>query len=253
MAWESGSAHSRGYGAAWRKLRLRIMRRDMWLCQPCQRNGLITPATECDHIKPKANGGDDDPANLQAICSACHADKTQAEAKEAQQELCNQGKAFVGADGWPVEPKKWGYSIPHGLQPASCRVVLVFGRPASGKSTYVAENAAKSDKVIDLDEIKVRLGGKKWGDDISILRRALRWRDMAIRGLSRQAQTVRAWLILTGQTPDERAAWMDAIGPMASQIVIDTPVDVCIERIRAEPERAAVAEKMIEAARAWQP
>lgn len=38
------------------------------------------PATEVDHITPKASGGTDDPANLQGICKACHRAKTQDEA-----------------------------------------------------------------------------------------------------------------------------------------------------------------------------
>lgn len=37
-------------------------------------------ATIVDHIKPKAERGSDDEANLQSICKPCHDAKTQAEA-----------------------------------------------------------------------------------------------------------------------------------------------------------------------------
>lgn len=66
----------RGYGAAWRKLRGRILMRDKHLCQPCKRAGKLTQANEVDHIQPKAKGGTDEPENLQAICTACHKKKT---------------------------------------------------------------------------------------------------------------------------------------------------------------------------------
>ena len=245
------SRHERGYGARWDKLRKLAMDRDDWLCQPCQREGRATPATECDHITPKSQGGTDHLGNLQAICTDCHNAKTAQEAADAQRELRNQGRSYVAEDGWPVEPKRWGYSIPHGLQPATCRVVVVFGRPASGKSTYVKASADKRDKVIDLDQIKVKVGGAEWDDDPDILRKAMRWRDMAIRGLSKQGENATAWLIVTGSTPDERAAWIDALGPRAEPVIIDTPADVCIERIKAEPKRAKSAPKMVEIASKW--
>jgi 5-methylcytosine-specific restriction protein A len=39
----------------------------------------VTLAREVDHITPKAEGGNDDEANLQALCSPCHAAKTKQE------------------------------------------------------------------------------------------------------------------------------------------------------------------------------
>lgn len=71
------------------------MARDCGLCQVCMRKGLVTLATQVDHIKPKAKGGTDDEANCQAICTPCHAAKT----------LTDEGKRpklVIGADGWPL-------------------------------------------------------------------------------------------------------------------------------------------------------
>ncbi|MCK6475280.1 MAG: HNH endonuclease [Phycisphaerales bacterium] len=34
-----------------------------------------------DHVRNKASGGTDDPANLRGICDACHAAKTAAEGR----------------------------------------------------------------------------------------------------------------------------------------------------------------------------
>jgi len=73
---ERGTRQERGYDSKWDKLRLVILRRDLYLCQPCQRIGRPTPATQVDHVKPKAKGGTDDHDNLQGICHDCHKAKT---------------------------------------------------------------------------------------------------------------------------------------------------------------------------------
>lgn len=73
----------RGYGWRWQKQRARILRRDGYLCQPCERVGRATVATEVDHIINKASGGDDSDDNLQAICSTCHSEKTARESAAA--------------------------------------------------------------------------------------------------------------------------------------------------------------------------
>jgi len=72
--WPTTSRHQRGYGTAWDKLRLRILERDCYLCRckHCKAEGRVTPATEVDHVVPKAKGGTDEPSNLQAINVDCH-------------------------------------------------------------------------------------------------------------------------------------------------------------------------------------
>ena len=71
-----GTRQQRGYGASWDKARLRILRRDKGLCQPCLHCGRVTPAKQVDHIIAKSAGGTDDDKNLQAICLPCHKAKT---------------------------------------------------------------------------------------------------------------------------------------------------------------------------------
>ncbi|HEY7821602.1 MAG TPA: HNH endonuclease signature motif containing protein [Acidimicrobiia bacterium] len=77
-----GSRHQRGYGAAWKRSRERVLIRDGRLCQPCKRRGVLTPdCNEVDHVVPKAEGGTDADANLQTICKDCHKRKTQQESR----------------------------------------------------------------------------------------------------------------------------------------------------------------------------
>ena len=72
---ERGSAHSRGYGVAWRRLREAVLDAEP-LCRWCSQRGRVTPAQEVDHILPLRDGGTNDRDNLQPLCCACHDDKT---------------------------------------------------------------------------------------------------------------------------------------------------------------------------------
>ena len=92
---ERGTRQQRGYGAAWSKLRLVILRRDLYLCQPCRREGRPTPAAAVDHIKPKAKGGTDDHDNLQGICLEHH------KAKSAT-DMAPKPRLKYDANGWPI-------------------------------------------------------------------------------------------------------------------------------------------------------
>jgi 5-methylcytosine-specific restriction protein A len=104
MVWGTASRQSRGYGAAWDKIRPRIMKRDCGMCQPCKRNGRATLGNQVDHIISKAKAKRmgwtsvqmDADSNLQCICEDCHKDKTALERGFTP-------KPVTGKDGWPVE------------------------------------------------------------------------------------------------------------------------------------------------------
>ena len=50
------------------------------LCKLCEAKGVITAATEVDHITPRHKGGAIfDFANMQSLCHECHKEKTRAE------------------------------------------------------------------------------------------------------------------------------------------------------------------------------
>ena len=71
--WGSG----RG-GRPWRRLRDQILLRDLYTCQHCRQ--VFEPKDlVCDHIVNSAQGGTDDPTNLQTLCNPCHDKKTHAE------------------------------------------------------------------------------------------------------------------------------------------------------------------------------
>lgn len=89
-----GTRHERGYGSQWDRIREQVLQRDCGLCQTCQRAGLLTPATQVDHIVNKAQwrrlhgglAGVDGLTNLQAICVPCHRAKTAQERQAGRPE-----------------------------------------------------------------------------------------------------------------------------------------------------------------------
>ena len=68
--------------------RLQWLRRQLLesspLCVRCLAQGRMVSATIRDHIIPLAEGGTEDPSNIQAICEPCHDAKTQREGQRGQ-------------------------------------------------------------------------------------------------------------------------------------------------------------------------
>lgn len=103
--WPTSSRHERGYGAAWDKQRRRILARDHGICQPCLKQGRVHIGTEVDHIVSRAiahaRGWASDQTesddNLQAINSACHKIKT-----DAEQGRTTKQRPTIGLDGYPI-------------------------------------------------------------------------------------------------------------------------------------------------------
>jgi 5-methylcytosine-specific restriction protein A len=71
------SSSERGYNYRWQKARDTYLRANP-LCRHCDRRGMVTPATEVDHIIP--HRGDQalfwDTGNWQPLCKPCHSRKT---------------------------------------------------------------------------------------------------------------------------------------------------------------------------------
>lgn len=68
----------RGYDTVWKNLRNAFIEENP-LCRHCEERGLMTLATEVDHIRPFQ--GINDPLrlnseNLQSLCHSCHVTKT---------------------------------------------------------------------------------------------------------------------------------------------------------------------------------
>jgi len=107
MPWGPKTRQERGYGAAWEKLRKKVIERDKGLCQPCLKQGRVTRFQAVDHITSRARAKQlgwskertESEANCQCICDPCHAVKTE----EEQGKKKHAPKPQIGPDGWPIE------------------------------------------------------------------------------------------------------------------------------------------------------
>ena len=211
-----GNRHERGYGNDWTKLRNVIIRRDAYLCQVCLIVDRLTPAHAVDHIVPKANGGSNDPSNLQSICKPCHTTKTAVESAMA-------GGPAASEPAWLKRP-----TIP---------VTVVCGPPGSGKSYYVTQHASQRDLVLDLDVIAADLFKLPlYRATYEQMMVAMRYRNSMLSSLAgRDAGYVKAWLIVTAGSPAKRAFWRDQYG--AELVVMPTSKAECVERIKQDARR----------------
>jgi 5-methylcytosine-specific restriction enzyme A len=74
---QRGTPTERGYDADWRKLRASWLREHP-LCEPCQKRGLVVPASHVDHVQSIREAPERrlDPTNLRSCCASCHMSKT---------------------------------------------------------------------------------------------------------------------------------------------------------------------------------
>lgn len=225
------SARARGYDSKWDRERGVFLAANPW-CVKCAAYGTKTPATVVNHIIPHKmdlrlfwNR-----RNWEAVCGPCHNGPIQSAEKRSG-------------------GQRWAYSIPSDIQPSISPVMLVCGPPASGKTTYVKARAQPNDTIIDLDDYTVQAGGRRWETDKTIVRAAFALRDAALHRLATKP-TRMAWLIVLAPTQDERSKWRAALGDV-SMVVLDTPIDVCIDRIKRDPSRAHAAPRLIALANSW--
>jgi 5-methylcytosine-specific restriction protein A len=167
--------------------------------------------------------------NSQGLCRTHHEAKT---AKEANH------YAAVNHPDW--------------LEPSAIPLTIVCGPPASGKTTYVEDNAKLGDTVISLDDIitKLRPTYRHWqgGWDKELFNRGIRERN-AILGKLKNAEYGRAWFIISAPTEAERKWWQSKLG---GEIVLLHPgIDECKRRAmeRGTPNAIAGIDKWERAAR----
>lgn len=114
-------------------------------------------------------------------------------------------------------------------------ITVLWGPPCSGKSTYIAQRARPGDVIIDLDRIALALTTDtthhhEYGEPIRVIAQAAR--RAAIDAALADHGPGDLWVIDSGATHRKRAWWRTR--HHATVIELDTPLEVCLERARAE-------------------
>ncbi|MFU7367714.1 HNH endonuclease [Pseudomonas aeruginosa] len=84
--------------AAWQRLRAQVLAEEP-LCRDCAARGLVTPATDVDHIEDSRDDYSDDNRreNLAPLCHSCHSAKTARDMGKCSSRGCD-------LSGVPLDP-----------------------------------------------------------------------------------------------------------------------------------------------------
>lgn len=116
------------------------------------------------------------------------------------------------------------------------KVYYVFGAPLSGKSSFVKDNAVKGDLIVDIDRIWECISGQPQYIKPNELRiNVFQVRDCLLDIVkTRAGKWNRAWVISATGRKTEIERQCNILG--AEEIHIDTPKDVCIQRLHEQPD-----------------
>lgn len=133
----------------------------------------------------------------------------------------------------------------------SCRVMLIGGPPGSGKSYYVNKNKKQDDIVIDLDEIMAELSGLSiyQADKDTWLIPAIKERNKILSSLCNENINRVAWVIICA-SGSQWMWWRMTLKPKVAHSCW-MPMDVCINRIKADQRRSHQVDRHIKACVDW--
>lgn len=122
----------------------------------------------------------------------------------------------------------------------NCRVRMVCGPPAAGKSTYVRAHARPDDIVIDLDTIaKARGIGRERPP--GVVRELLQERNACLAALASEPRERVAWVILGAPSKSLREWWRINLGASPADVIVLVPTRAELRcRILDDPDRADV-------------
>ena len=128
-------------------------------------------------------------------------------------------------------------------------VTVVWGPPASGKSTYVQENRSENSVTFDFDDIMQALSGlEAHMTNRALIGLALDVREAVFDALREGLDIDDSWIIVTNADDGFQAAIED-LDP--EYVCMDTDKETCLRRIREDPnmdddEMAEVVERWFE-------
>lgn len=217
-----------------------IKTRDAYIAERMAANGGLCEdcgeavGEELHHIVPLSPANISDPEitlgrkNLRWLCKDCHFKAHRAMIAE-QTERAREGRRKILQNGCYMDENGF-------LQKQ--KVFVVWGAPASGKSTYVAKNKVPGDIVLDLDLLKSALCGERErceGHEVP-LSLVLAVRDFILGQVQCGAVDCKnVWVIASLPRRAEREELRERLN--AELVYIDSDYHECLRRARADPTR----------------
>lgn len=201
---------------------------DGGLCEECHEE----PGEELHHIEEITIFNINNPdvtlneKNLEWLCKNCHFKKHKKKIMEAFERA--KGKKVLSPSGiWFDENG----------DPQTQKVYIVYGAPASGKTTYVMKNKQHGDLVVDLDLIKQMLTmcNKTEAPD-NVLNIAFAVRDLIYNMIKqKEVDCKNIWIVASLPAKKKRETLKEELG--AELIFIKAEYEDCISRAMNDGER----------------
>lgn len=137
---------------------------------------------------------------------------------------------------------------PHDLPRPACRVILLVGPPAAGKTTYAKRHMAEGDILIDFDEIATVMGFDRRTNRTAVAA-ILGERNRRLFQLSEANAQICAWVTMLAPHKAVREWWRDRLG--ADVLLIAPSMSELIDRIEADPSRRDVEAEHIDLWLRW--
>ena len=219
-------------GKEWIKLRNAYFASQYGICERCSEPGLIVHHKI--YLTPKNIGNPEVSLNwdlLELLCLECHN-------KEHGGDVIADGLMF-DEDGNLVKERQAmrGYKFDAEGNMVPADVYVVWGAPASGKTTYVRNHMKPGDLVVDLDLIKqaISMQGRDEVDG-SLLNIAIQVRDMLYSLVANRKVNSDVWVVACLPKDEQR----DKLGELLKTskfIYINATKEECIQRALSDSER----------------
>jgi hypothetical protein len=132
-----------------------------------------------------------------------------------------------------------------------CRVKLICGPPASGKSSYWRTNARPGDIIIDLDLIAHRLGYSRLRPP-RVIGQLLVERNSRLATLAYESAERVAWFVVSAPSKSLRKWWSDALNVRTEDVVLLVPERAELRRrVYNDPSRRRVLESHLNLIDQW--